>query len=318
MKLENARYMDEWIRVPLCGTGDKLYHYTTAEGARGIVQDKKFMATKSDFLNDKLEFQYALEVMEKLVQTYLVNETFAERFFTLVKEEIRRLGIISIEDGEDGPSDRMSFYVVAFSKLQNNALLWAEFTEFHGYCLEFSYEKLVEGFEERAFLHGTVIYDEKEQMTCLLEGLLSCIHGLVREGRTDLDGFFEENAEVSEESLQALAEDVHAAGKGRDRGTAEIPFILADVPAVYSGGIRRGRKSPATGKRDAWREKQQRHRHTRHEAFPQSAGAGYSGAAFGYSVEILKKILKNCIYAKRRCCPLLGRRRLFRKQGYFL
>ena len=208
MKLENARYMDEWIRVPLCGTGDKLYHYTTAEGARGIVQDKKFMATKSDFLNDKLEFQYALEVMEKLVQTYLVNETFAERFFTLVKEEIRRLGIISIEDGEDGPSDRMSFYVVAFSKLQNNALLWAEFTEFHGYCLEFSYEKLVEGFEERAFLHGTVIYDEKEQMTCLLEGLLSCIHGLVREGRTDLDGFFEENAEVSEESLQALAEDM--------------------------------------------------------------------------------------------------------------
>ena len=80
VKLENARYMDEWIRVPLCGTGDKLYHYTTAEGARGIVQDKKFMATKSDFLNDKLEFQYALEVMEKLVQTYLVNETFAERF----------------------------------------------------------------------------------------------------------------------------------------------------------------------------------------------------------------------------------------------
>ena len=98
--------------------------------------------------------------------------------------------------------------MVAFSKLQNNALLWAEFTEFHGYCLEFSYEKLVEGFEERAFLHGTVIYDEKEQMTCLLEGLLSCIHGLVREGRTDLDGFFEENAEVSEESLQALAEDM--------------------------------------------------------------------------------------------------------------
>ena len=55
VKLENARYMDEWIRVPLCGTGDKLYHYTTAEGARGIVQDKKFMATKSDFLNDKLD-----------------------------------------------------------------------------------------------------------------------------------------------------------------------------------------------------------------------------------------------------------------------
>lgn len=208
MKLENARYMDEWIRVPLCGEGDKLYHYTTAEGARGIVQDKKFMATKSDFLNDKLEFQYALEVMEKLVQTYIVNETLAGRFFALVKEEIRRLGIISTGDGEAEASRRMSFYVVAFSKLQNNALLWAEFTEFHGYCLEFNYEKLVDGFQDRAFLHGTVIYDEKEQMACLLEGLLSCIHGLVREGRADLEGFFEETAEISEESLRGLAEDM--------------------------------------------------------------------------------------------------------------
>lgn len=207
MKLENSRYMDEWIHVPLCGEGDKLYHYTTAEGVRGIVEDRKFMATKSDFLNDRLEFQYALEVMEKLVQTYIVNEALAGRFLMLVKQEIRRLGIISIgEGGPDGHST--SFYVVAFSKLQNNALLWAEFTEFNGYCLEFNYEKLVEGFEERAFLHGTVIYDEKQQMACLLEGLLSCIHGLTRAGRADLADFFEENAEISEDTLRELAEDM--------------------------------------------------------------------------------------------------------------
>lgn len=208
MKLENSRYMDEWIRVPLCGEGDKLYHYTTAEGVRGIVEDRKFMATKSDFLNDKLEFQYALEVMEKLVQTYIVNEAMAERFFAVVKEEIRRLGIISIGEGEEAGGNSMSFYVVAFSKLQNNALLWAEFTEFNGYCLEFNYERLVKGFEERAFLHGTVIYNEKEQTACLLEGLLSCIHGLIRAGHADLADFFEENAEISEKSLRALAEDM--------------------------------------------------------------------------------------------------------------
>ena len=45
VKLENARYMDEWIRVPLCGTGDKLYHYTSAEGAWGIVLVNKFNVT---------------------------------------------------------------------------------------------------------------------------------------------------------------------------------------------------------------------------------------------------------------------------------
>lgn len=208
MKLGKARYMDEWIHVPLCGEGDKLYHYTTAEGVRGIVENRKFMATKSDFLNDKLEFQYALEVMEKLVQTYIVNETLSERFFAMVKEEIRRLGIISIGDGEDVGGHSMSFYVVAFSKLQNSALLWAEFTEFNGYCLEFNYEKLVKGFRERAFLHGTVIYDEKVQMNCLLEGLLSCIQGQIQAGQDELTEFFEESAEIPEEALKGLAEDM--------------------------------------------------------------------------------------------------------------
>lgn len=67
----------------------------------------------------------------------------------------------------------MSFYVVAFSKQNNNSLLWAEFTDFRGYCLEFDYEKIVEGFRHRVFLHGTVIYDEEEQMNGLLESLLS-------------------------------------------------------------------------------------------------------------------------------------------------
>ena len=84
----------------------------------------------------------------------------------------------------------MSFYVVAFSKQNNNSLLWAEFTDFRGYCLEFDYEKIVEGFRHRVFLHGTVIYDEEEQMNGLLESLLSCIHSLVEKGAKDLSGLF--------------------------------------------------------------------------------------------------------------------------------
>ena len=52
--MQDTRYMDEWIHVPLCKKGAKLYHYTMAEGVRGIVENKEFLATKSDFLNDKL------------------------------------------------------------------------------------------------------------------------------------------------------------------------------------------------------------------------------------------------------------------------
>lgn len=203
--MQDTRYMDAWIHVPLCRKGEKLYHYTTAEGVRGIVENREFMATKSDFLNDKLEFQYAVEVMERLTEKYIVNASLRERFFSKLKKEIDQLGIIAPAcDDHDCREDGLSFYVVAFSKLQNNALLWAEFTDFKGYCLEFDYTKLVEGFQHRVFLHGTVIYDEKEQMNGLLESLLSCIRNLQENGMMDLEGFFEEEAEISEGSLDKL------------------------------------------------------------------------------------------------------------------
>ena len=207
--MKDTRYMDAWIHVPLCRKGEKLYHYTTAEGVRGIVENREFMATKSDFLNDKLEFQYAIEVMERLTEKYIVNASFREIFFLKLQEEIEKLGMITTAC-EEHPckEDGLSFYVVAFSKLQNNALLWAEFTDFKGYCLEFDYMKLVEGFEHRVFLHGTVIYDEEEQMSGLLESLLSCIRNLQGEGFTDLETFFEEDVEISEVSLEKLAKEM--------------------------------------------------------------------------------------------------------------
>lgn len=208
--MQDTRYMDEWIHIPLCKEGDKLYHYTTAEGVRGIIENREFLATKSDFLNDKLEFQYAMEVMERLTEKYIVNESLRKHFFSCLKEEIDRIGIISPFGNANGDcdEDEMSFYVVAFSKLQNNALLWAEFTDFRGYCLEFDYDKIVEGFQNRVFLHGTVIYDEQEQMNSLLESLLACIQNLKEEGAEDLEHFFEEDASPQEASLKRLAEEM--------------------------------------------------------------------------------------------------------------
>ena len=203
--MQDRRYLDDWIHVPICQKGDKLYHYTTADGIRGIVENREFMATKSDFLNDKLEFQYAVAVMERLMEKYIVNEDLRRQFSAKLKAEIDRIGIITSADSIVD-EDEMSFYVVAFSKQQNNSLLWAEFTDFRGYCLEFDYEKIVEGFQHRVFLHGTVIYDEEEQMNGLLESLLSCIHSLVEKGAKDLQGFFEEDAVPSEESLDQLVD----------------------------------------------------------------------------------------------------------------
>lgn len=205
-----TRYLDEWIHIPLCNCGEKLYHYTTAEGVQGIVENKQFLATKSDFLNDKMEFMYALEVLEQLIETYIVDNLLGRRLFQIVKEEMDKIAIVTPScDVVCLPEkEQMSFYVVSFSKLENSALLWAEFTDFKGYCLGFDYEKLVKGFSGRSFLHGTVIYEEEVQISSLLEALLSCIRRATQEGFSDLETIFEEVPEVNEKSLREIGKDM--------------------------------------------------------------------------------------------------------------
>ncbi len=211
MEIKNTtKYLDDWVRVPLCEYGDKLYHYTTAEGAQGIIENRQFIATKSDFLNDKLEFLYSLEVLNTLIDTYIVNKELGQRLYQIIRKEMEELAIVTPSCQTVCVPEHMekSFYVVSFSKLDNSALLWAEFTDFRGYCLGFDYDKLVKGFSGRSFLHGTVIYNQETQITCLLDALISCVRRAVNDGFKELDSIFEEGAQVSDEALLEIGGDM--------------------------------------------------------------------------------------------------------------
>ena len=34
--MQDKHYLDDWIHVPICQKGDKLYHYTTAEASAAL------------------------------------------------------------------------------------------------------------------------------------------------------------------------------------------------------------------------------------------------------------------------------------------
>ena len=234
--MQDKHYLDDWIHVPICQKGDKLYHYTTAEGIRGIVENREFVATKSDFLNDKMEFQYAVEVMERLIERYIVNTDLRMQFSAKLKAEIDRIGIIS-SDHAALDEDEMSFYVVAFSKQNNNSLLWAEFTDFRGYCLEFDYEKIVEGFRHRVFLHGTVIYDEEEQMDAIpSEESLNQLVDAMAVVCSVYTMFFKKSYFAGEEEYRFIFPPLHYE-KGQDRPQFRLldqiflPYIMVELEA---------------------------------------------------------------------------------------
>lgn len=53
--MQDKHYLDDWIHVPICQKGDKLYHYTTAEGILRHCGESGICGNESDFLNDKME-----------------------------------------------------------------------------------------------------------------------------------------------------------------------------------------------------------------------------------------------------------------------
>ena len=242
---KTARFIDQWVQLPSCESGERLYHYTSAEGVFGIMEHNEFMATKSNFLNDKMEFLYSLEIFDKLINKYIVNEKLRQRFSEKVRIEMDKIAIIvpSCSERVCTEKENLDFYVVSFSKQENSALNWAEFTEFKGYCMGFDYENLVEGFSERAFIHGTVIYNEEEQNHCLLEELLSSLDKAKSLGYKELDDFFAENGHISEEALAEIAEDmalicsVYAMffKKSFFAGEQEYRFIFAPLEGENTG-----------------------------------------------------------------------------------
>ena len=51
-----------------------LYHYTQIAGVQGILDEKSFWATKSDFLNDPREFSYIIEVIQQMSGSVFKNK----------------------------------------------------------------------------------------------------------------------------------------------------------------------------------------------------------------------------------------------------
>lgn len=159
-------YIDEIVKIPVLEDGDKLYHYTSAAGLQGICE-KEFWVTERHFLNDKTEFQIATEVFCEVLECRMTN---ASRL-SILKENIRKELIRLDTPGKLG--EKTSYcgdYVISFCLENDSTLMWAEYSDFMGYCMKFDFQKLLNSFEKsKEILHGKVIYDPKEQFRLLEE-----------------------------------------------------------------------------------------------------------------------------------------------------
>ena len=161
--------LDNIIKVKQLKKGDKLYHYTTIRGVKDILDSREFWATKSDYLNDKSEFHYIDEIIARVAADKFRSPDFSRYFSGAVSRELKRL----LETSLDQSDLLHGYYVISFSQLKNNSLLWTEYSGDIGYSIEFDYEQLLAGISihnaELLQWHGAVIYDEAHQYDCVSE-----------------------------------------------------------------------------------------------------------------------------------------------------
>lgn len=143
-KTENKLHtIDDTLLIPVLSSGDKIYHYTTVEGLMGICNGE-FWVTERGFLNDYMEFQIATDILEEVLDKHMSDKGKYAQIVKAIRDEVVRLQAPGLR-----PDDVVAYcgdYVISFSLDWDSPLMWSEYSDFTGYCMEFDFERLLKSF----------------------------------------------------------------------------------------------------------------------------------------------------------------------------
>lgn len=166
----------------------EIYHYTSADGLKGIIESKKLWFTNAKFLNDYSENNYIFTLLPKFPDTY--KETLIEQKFF---EDIRKVaenyntGIFYKQDDNVLFADHV--YVASFSKSKDNLELWNYYTKSKnsvGYNIGYiSYPFKIDSAVLK-FIHGEVIYKKDKQLE-FVKNIVLAYNSIYRQFKEDID-----------------------------------------------------------------------------------------------------------------------------------
>lgn len=156
--LERAKMLqEEWERISDKKIEDitMLYHYTSIEGLKGILDSSSLWFTDGKFLNDSTEFIHGIEKIRKCAidiknkNNDTINKKDIDNFFdTKVDLLIEKIGK-KIENT----------FVLSASVNNDLLMLWSNYAKYAGYNIGIDFKKL------KQMMYGTNIgngnYDEK-------------------------------------------------------------------------------------------------------------------------------------------------------------
>lgn len=141
----------------------EVHHYTDTGGLIGIIRKKKFWATKIQFMNDSLEYDFGVQKVTKSLDDALerlrADNPGAITFTDALQKSVQT--VIEMLRGS-GSNPRDGQYVCCYSRHPDDLGQWRGYAK-DGYCITFDEELLTKSLasyqsDERAVRCGNVDY----------------------------------------------------------------------------------------------------------------------------------------------------------------
>lgn len=162
-ELKNLKFLDDVIHIEQIESG-YIYHYTTLTALQSILDNNEFWVTKSDFLNDKSEFQYTYDLFRNNFLSKITELSFRKKLINEFDAQIN-------EDNDTLKRPLDGYYIASFSTDADNLALWSEFSNAVGYNLAIDAEPFIRSFDKTIMWHGKVVYNKEKQLLLLKEAL---------------------------------------------------------------------------------------------------------------------------------------------------
>ena len=156
-----------------------VWHYTSSQGLKGIIENNAIWLSDRRFLNDKSECSYVYELINELLENKLTEQldnNFEEWIYSIINE-------FNNIDIDCWKQDKLVLpcYVASFSTQEDNLSLWNYYTKNQqhvGYSFKVDTNNLLKNLSSQtlninySFTNGKVIYSKDEQLN-LLKNLLN-------------------------------------------------------------------------------------------------------------------------------------------------
>jgi len=168
-----------------------IYHYTTAAGLRGILEQRHIFATHFQYLNDLSEMKYGREFSDEFLRTRLEDERLpllegalaiiadssqvdlAERYVRMVREERKAFLLINEAVKHIDTSVKQTYYITSFCESGDRLSQWRGYANRGGgYAIGFEVKTSQIVSDKGTFFALKVLYDRRDQRK-LLDTLLA-------------------------------------------------------------------------------------------------------------------------------------------------